>query len=543
MPAYKDFEKNREQGGKEKDKKIFKCHFHNYSMEEHEGKEEAKENKEPEKSETKHEETKIEPQKTERPEDPKLRTAKPINKQTAIIITVVAIIVIVAILFFVFRGGKTIETEMLNITYAIKTENDTIDSGTSIFAAGSVASNLGFQTDKFDSEIASMQEGEEKDITLEAADAYGSYDEELVFSYNRTEKIDRKNKIDKIIEIPIQDFVEAFDEQPEVDKEYTALGAPWPIKVLEKNDTHVKVSQEAEVGDEIPQQIFIYEVTKVTDEEITLTMQGNDTILPTPSGNLEITFTDNYMISTLTPEIGQWIELQFMPKARVTGMDDDEIFLDANHELAGKEIIVSAKLNSRFIEKSTVTGAATIAGAPTMQVFIMSYCPYGLQMLKGMLPVMEKFQGKANIELRFVGYTMHGEKEEQENFRMICLREEQYSKLIPYLKCFAESGDAEACIAQAGVNVGKLDTCMINKATEYYKEDQALCDQYDVRGSPTTIINGEVAEGLARSPEGIKTALCEDFTTKPAECSETLSTESPSPGFGGGTSSSSNGVC
>ncbi len=39
-----------------------------------------------------------------------------------------------------------------------------------------------------------------------------------------------------------------------------------------------------------------------------------------------------------------------------------------------------------------------------------------------------------------------------------------------------------------------------------------------------------------RSPEDIKQKICEAFTTPPAECSETLNTENPSPGFGGGTS-------
>ena len=171
-----------------------------------------------------------------------------------------------------------------------------------------------------------------------------------------------------------------------------------------------------------------------------------------------------------------------------------------------------------------------------MQVFIMSYCPYGLQMLKGLLPVWEKFENKANIELRFVSYTMHGQKEEEENKRMICIREEQYPKLIPYLKCYAQSGDHESCLAQANVDTGKLESCMAERADGYFQEDKELNEKYGVQGSPTTVIDGKVVEIWPRSPEDIKKALCEAFSTQPSECSETLSTENPSPGFGGGTS-------
>ncbi|UZE93938.1 MAG: hypothetical protein IB618_04250 [Candidatus Pacearchaeota archaeon] len=455
-------------------------------------------------------------------------------------IGIFAIVVIILIIVLILILTKTTPTqEMTNISYSIELADGTIlDSGTKSFMPGTIASSLGFETDKLDQEIEIMQEGEDKTITLEPSDAFGEYDKELVFEYVRVEEIDRINEINRTDTLTTDEFIEIFKEQPEVDKIYTLQFSQWKYKVLEVTDTKVKLSIETKIGDEIASLgYFPAEVIGITEDKIKLKLLGVDSIIPTPNGDLYINFTENKITLTLTPEIGQEMELPNFPEAIVTDMNDTHIFLDANPEFAGQKITIKVTLHEKYIEKGSTTGSATkIQGAPTMQVFIMSYCPYGLQMLKGMLPVMEKFQDKANIELRFVSYTMHGQKEEDENYRMICIREEQYSKLIPYLKCYAGSGDYESCLTQIGTDESKLNSCMESKAESYFEEDKTLNDKYDVKGSPTTVIDGQVVEIWPRSPEDIKQKLCEAFSTKPSECSETLSTENPNPGFGWGTS-------
>jgi len=488
------------------------------------------------------EKAKVEENKNTNP-DPKPKTrVKPNWKRIGIAAFIVAAIVLIVVLTLILTKPKETQ-EMLNITYSVGLNDGTvIESGTKIFTPGNIASALNFETDKLDKEIETMQEGEEKTITLKPGDAYGEYNDSLVFDYYRIEEIDRINKINRTDTITKDEFLQVFSEQPEEGKIYTLEYSPWKYKVLEVTDTKVKLSIEVEVGEEISSAgYFPAEVTKVTEDEITLKLMGQDSILPTPNGDLYINFSADKITLTLTPEIGQEVELGNYPKAIVTDLNDTHIFLDANHEYAGETIIVKITLHKKYIEQSTTTGKTITGASTTMQVFIMSYCPYGLQMLKGMLPVWEKFEDKANIELRFVGYTMHGQKEEDENYRMICIREEQYSKLIPYLKCFAESGDHESCLAQANVDTEKLDSCITERAEDYYAEDQALNDEYGVQGSPTTVIDGEVVEIYPRSPEDIKNALCEAFSTQPSECSETLSNENPSPGFGSGSGNAGSG--
>jgi hypothetical protein len=69
---------------------------------------------------------------------------------------------------------------------------------------------------------------------------------------------------------------------------------------------------------------------------------------------------------------------------------------------------------------------------------------------------------------------MHGDKEEQETYTQLCIREEQSAKFIPYLKCFLEGNgvvdtqynmvmegnDPDACMKKVGVDSAKVASCI-----------------------------------------------------------------------------------
>jgi len=69
---------------------------------------------------------------------------------------------------------------------------------------------------------------------------------------------------------------------------------------------------------------------------------------------------------------------------------------------------------------------------PEVELFVMSHCPYGTQMEKGILPVVELLGDKIDFKIRFVYYAMHGEKEVNEEARQYCIQKEQKDKFISY---------------------------------------------------------------------------------------------------------------
>jgi len=175
---------------------------------------------------------------------------------------------------------------------------------------------------------------------------------------------------------------------------------------------------------------------------------------------------------------------------------------------------------------------------PEVELFIMSYCPYGTQAEKGILPVVALLGDKIDFKLRMVHYILHGEKEDLENKRELCIREEQgQDKLNKYLVCILDSenpqepADVTECEKEAGIDSAKLQTCMDTNADNYFAADSELSEGYDVRGSPTLIING-VQSNAGRSPASYLAGICAAFNDSPEECSEELSTSGPSAGFG-----------
>lgn len=192
---------------------------------------------------------------------------------------------------------------------------------------------------------------------------------------------------------------------------------------------------------------------------------------------------------------------------------------------------------------------------PTVELFAMSYCPYGTQMEKAILPVVETLGDSIDFDLQFNDYLMHGEKELDENLRQHCIEQEQASKLTPYLNCFLASEDTENCLDETEVDKGALESCIEETDNEYgltekfddedayqngyppFDVNKEANEEYSVSGSPTLIVNGETVQP-ARTPNALLVTICSGFNEKPEACSQELSTSTPSPGFGSGEAAS-----
>lgn len=192
----------------------------------------------------------------------------------------------------------------------------------------------------------------------------------------------------------------------------------------------------------------------------------------------------------------------------------------------------------------TPSATAPKSDKPKVELFIMSYCPYGTQMQKGILPAVQALGGKIDFSMKFVAYTMHGEKENQENLRQYCIETEQGAKYFTYLTCFLKGSDAPGCLTSAKVDAGKVTACMdatskkFNVTGTNFDVYKAENDAYGVQGSPTLVINGQQVDS-GRDSAGLLSTICSAFNTSPKECEAKLSSASPAPGFGEGTASAS----
>ena len=199
---------------------------------------------------------------------------------------------------------------------------------------------------------------------------------------------------------------------------------------------------------------------------------------------------------------------------------------------------------------------------PDVKLFIMSYCPFGLQAEKMYLPVYDLLKDEADMGIYFVNYVMHDKKEIDENLRQYCIQEKQKEKYYDYLSCFVKDDDFEKCLDEASIDKAKLDNCISEADNKYnitkqYNDKDSwlngrfpkfeihtdLNEKYEVKGSPTVVINDKVISVSPRSPEKFKEVVCQAFNEAPNECSQALSTDAASSGFGEGTGSSNGGSC
>ena len=191
---------------------------------------------------------------------------------------------------------------------------------------------------------------------------------------------------------------------------------------------------------------------------------------------------------------------------------------------------------------------------PLVELFIMSYCPYGTQAEKGILPAVEALGNSIDFKLRFVYYAMHpssGEVEEQVN--QYCIQKKYPEKLVDYLKCFLDKGDSGVCLAKVGISESDISACILETDKKFeisknlndqslwlngryplFNIDAALNEKYGIRGSPTLVINEVQVSPSSRSPAAYLAVICQAFSdgNVPNACNLKLSEEIYSPGFG-----------
>ena len=174
---------------------------------------------------------------------------------------------------------------------------------------------------------------------------------------------------------------------------------------------------------------------------------------------------------------------------------------------------------------------------PMIEAYVVSRCPYGLQMQRAMSDAVKNVPSLAQyLKVRYIGSvdgntvtSMHGDEEAKENLRQICIREEQASEYWNYVACQMQTGDTAGCEASTGIDSAKLNACVSagSRGAAYAKEDFNLAAKYNVQGSPTLIVDGVKTSEFdfgGRSSDAIKTICCCASSTEPTFCSTKLNT-------------------
>ncbi|MDE0085913.1 MAG: multiheme c-type cytochrome, partial [Candidatus Poribacteria bacterium] len=146
---------------------------------------------------------------------------------------------------------------------------------------------------------------------------------------------------------------------------------------------------------------------------------------------------------------------------------------------------------------------------PDVELFVMSYCPYGVQAEQELLPFLETYGDTIDFKLRFIigkeeasaenasgdirFTSLHGEPELMENKRQMVIAELYPEKLFDYLLCRA--GHLQEawvnCAKDVGLDVGRIaEAVEAEKLTLELVQEIQRTKELNVKGSPTLVIDG-----------------------------------------------------
>jgi hypothetical protein len=171
------------------------------------------------------------------------------------------------------------------------------------------------------------------------------------------------------------------------------------------------------------------------------------------------------------------------------------------------------------------------AGAAKLEMFVMSQCPYGVQVENAIAPVKKQLGDRLDVSIHYIGsgdksslQSLHGPSEVKGDILQLCVNKLAPAKTLDFIICQNKNPRAvdsnwQDCAKEVGVDQKKLSACaegdtgktLLAASFEEAKNRGA-------NGSPTMFLNGKPYEGGRKSRDFLR-ASCDTFSTnKPEAC-------------------------
>ena len=146
-------------------------------------------------------------------------------------------------------------------------------------------------------------------------------------------------------------------------------------------------------------------------------------------------------------------------------------------------------------------------GKPTLELFVMSHCPYGVQAEEKLIPIIKKFGDAIDFKLQFIAeekevtstqditpfISLHGYPEVAEDIRQLLIAQEYPDRYLDYILCRGKKLDKswEACAEKLGINVVKIQALFdTSEAAQLFRENIARAADLGIKASPTILVDG-----------------------------------------------------
>lgn len=170
----------------------------------------------------------------------------------------------------------------------------------------------------------------------------------------------------------------------------------------------------------------------------------------------------------------------------------------------------------------------------TLELFVMSQCPYGVQAENNMEEVLESFGSNIKFSIHFIATentdgtftSLHGQSEVDEDLRQVCIMEKAPANYFNYLMCVNKDiknvGTIwKDCASENGIDPVAIETCVGSEDKELLRKNIAKSNELGIGSSPTFLVNNQLTFGGALPADSIKQKFC-NVNKGTAGCEKTL---------------------
>ena len=135
-----------------------------------------------------------------------------------------------------------------------------------------------------------------------------------------------------------------------------------------------------------------------------------------------------------------------------------------------------------------------------MEMFVMSQCPYGVEVENAIAPIVKQLGGALEVQIQFIGdgkvgefTSMHGPSEVRGDIAQLCVAKHAPEKLIDVLLCQNEDMKAvdnnwKECSTKNGAELAPIEACVNGEeGQQLLAASFELAKSKGARGSPTIL--------------------------------------------------------
>jgi len=183
--------------------------------------------------------------------------------------------------------------------------------------------------------------------------------------------------------------------------------------------------------------------------------------------------------------------------------------------------IVAAIVVVAIILAVVFSGNQVKKGQVTVDMYVMSKCPYGVQAEEGMFPALKALGSSVTFNLNFIGgidssgnfSSLHGDSEVKGDIVQLCAIKYEPAKYQDFILCMDQDGSIpdswEKCADSLGLNKAPIKSCYEgNEGKQLLAASFTASENAGAQGSPTIKINGKDYGGQ-RDSASFTRAICQ----------------------------------